>query len=72
MQRIANPWTSVRLREAPPLLKVERPAEMLAFLLCEISYPHDSSKLLTFTICYCILSSLILNWSSGFVTLLAV
>ncbi|MEZ8918253.1 hypothetical protein AB6E94_00005, partial [Vibrio lentus] len=59
MQRIANPWTSVRLREAPPLFNVERPAEMLAFLLSEIPYLHDSSKLLTFTICYCILSFLI-------------
>ncbi|CAH6901651.1 hypothetical protein VCHA52P453_210001 [Vibrio chagasii] len=45
MQRIANPWTSVRLREAPPLFKVERPAEVLAFLLSEILNPHATSKL---------------------------
>ncbi|CAK2308789.1 hypothetical protein VCRA2114O368_220001 [Vibrio crassostreae] len=45
MQRIANPWTSVRLREAPPLFKVEGPAEMLAFLLSEILNPHAMFKL---------------------------
>ena len=40
MQRIANPWTSVRLREAPPLFSKARHHDGLFFVL-----KHDNSSL---------------------------